>query len=96
MIETRSCFYYFAEKPWLTMADIIVVGYGNSVQYFQRKSIIDLDRANDHSVMALLSLHIQQFTYLYQLAIVQYEAAVPRAPMRNAFKKHPLGKSHCM
>ena len=57
------------------MADIIVVGYGNGVQLFQRKAIIDLARANDHSVTALLSLHIQQFTYLYKLA-----------PMRYAFK----------
>ena len=62
----RHLFYYFAEKPWLPMADIIVVGCGNSVRLFQRKAIIDLARANDHSVTALLSLHIQQFTYLLE------------------------------
>ena len=78
------------------MADIIVVGYGNGVQLFQRKAIIDLARANDHSVTALLSLHIQQFTYLYQLAIVKYWALVLQAPTRNAFMKHPSGKSHYM
>ena len=88
------------------MADNIVVGYGNGVQLFQRKALIDLDKASDHSVTALLSLHIQQFTYLYQLAIVQYntvqysivqyEASILQAQTRNAFMKHPSGKSHCM
>ena len=82
-------FYYFAEKHWLPMADIIVVGYGNGVQLFQRKTIIDIDKANYHSVTALLSLHIQQFTYIYQLAIVQYRDAVLQAPTRNVFMKHP-------
>ena len=78
------------------MADNIVVGYGNGVQLFQRKAIIEIDKANYHSVTALLSLHIQQFTYLYQLAIVKYWALVLQAPTRNAFMKHPSGKSHCM
>ena len=76
------------------MADIIVVGYDNGVQLFQRKPIIDLARTNYHSVTALLSLHIQQFTYLYQLAIVQYGTEVLRATTRNAFTKQPSGKSH--
>ena len=44
------------------MADNIVVGYGNGVQMFQRKAIIGIDKANYHSLTALLSLHIQQFT----------------------------------
>ena len=77
------------------MADIIVVGYG--FKLFQRKTIIiDLDRANNHSVTALLSLQIQEFTNLYHLAIVQYGASVLQAPTRNAFMKHPSGKSYCM
>ena len=80
---TRTLFYYFAEKPWLPLADIIVAGYGNGFQLIQRKAIIDLDRANNRSVTALLSLHIQQFPIL-------------RAPTRNAFMKHPSVKSHCI
>ena len=43
------------------MAENIVVGYGNGVQLFQRKAIIDLDRANDHSATGLIYLHIQPF-----------------------------------
>ena len=58
---TQTIYHYFTEKPWLPMADIIVVGYGNGVQLFQRKAIIDLDCAKDQSVTALLSLHSQQF-----------------------------------
>ena len=57
------------------MADNIVVGYGNGVQMFQRRAIIEIDKANYHSVTAFLSFNIQQFTYLYQLAIVQYGAS---------------------
>ena len=57
------------------MAGIIVVGYDNGSPIVSKKSLIDLARVNDHSVTALLSLHIQQFTYLYKLA-----------PMRYAFK----------
>ena len=77
------------------MADNIVIGFGNGVQLFQRKAIIDIARANDHSVTALFSLHIQKFTYLYQLAIVQYGASALLAPTRHVFMKHPSGKSHC-
>ena len=44
------------------MADNIVVDYGNGVQLFQSKAMIETDKANYHSVTALLSLHIQQFT----------------------------------
>ena len=65
------------------MADIIVVGCCNGVQLFQRKAIIDPDRANDPSVTTLLSLPIQQFIYLYQLAIVKYGVLFLQAPTRN-------------
>ena len=53
---TRTLFYYFAEKPWLPMADNIVVGYGNGVQMFQRRAIIEIDKANYHSVTAFYLL----------------------------------------
>ena len=76
------------------MADIIVVGYGNGVQLFHRKAIIDLDRANDHSATASISLHIQHFTYLYQVALVQYRASVLQGPTRNVFIMKR--KRHCM
>ena len=72
------------------MEENIVVGYGNGVQLFQRKAIIDLDRANDHSVTALLSLHIQQFTYLYQLAIVKN-----RDPPRDVYGTFPYYLISC-
>ena len=38
------------------MADNIVVGYGNGVQMFQRRAIIEIDKVNDHSVTAFYLL----------------------------------------
>ena len=49
-------YYYFADKPWLPMADNIVVGYGNGVQMFQRRAIIEIDKANYHSITAFYLL----------------------------------------
>ena len=60
---THPFFYYFAVKLWLPIADIIVVGYGNGVQLFHRKAVIDLDRANGHSVTALLITQIVISSY---------------------------------
>ena len=69
--------YYFAEKPWLPMADIIVVSYDNGVQLFQRKAIIDLARATDHSITALFSLHILQLLYSMGLRFFGLQRKMP-------------------
>ena len=50
---------------------------GNGVQLFQRKAIIDLARATNHSITALLSLHILQLLYSMGLRFFGLQRKMP-------------------